>query len=315
MPALRLTLLALALTVAVIPTATAESTPLSWPIAFQEIYVLRPGEGTQLRLDPEGMTARRFHLRVRSETPIRVDVTRDYDGSVLFSERRTSDVNALIPWGRGERGVISIVNASQDLRIEVSLEIATDPAEEGEPVPGFYVNRFLELMQAGELTTDPAVLRRARGLLDQALTQDADDVVARRLLESLGHSVETTDLTRIREIRTRLESLEERGETDAIRRLLDEAPDLRTVTGRRTWSLLVGRTYLDLQEPQLALQAYYRALDAAPDLAARFDVYPGLVAANLAVGNTEQAEAVVERALGEAPDETTRAQVEGWIPD
>ena len=61
-----------------------------------------------------------------------------------------------------------------------------------------------------------------------------------------------------------------------------------------------------------ALQSFYRALDHAPDVDARFEVYPLLVAANLAAGNDGQADAIIERARGEAPDEATRERVDAW---
>ena len=60
------------------------------------------------------------------------------------------------------------------------------------------------------------------------------------------------------------------------------------------------------------MQSLYDALDLAPDVDARFEVYPLLVAANLAAGNAEQADTIVERALAEAPDDATRQRVRGW---
>lgn len=282
--------------------------PPAWPIAFQETYVLAPEEGIQLPLEPSGMAVRRFYLRIESDFAIEIRVTRAYGSRVLFMERRASNVSTLVPWGRDERGNISLVNPIE-FPVRVLLSIATDPAEEGEPVHRFYVNRFLEALEAGESD-------RLLGLLDRALAQDPQDSVAIRLVERVtGRRDALPDYLEsrtVQEVEERIEELRREGDADAVDALVAAPPLLETETGIRRWNLVVGRVHMLRGQTHRALQSFYRALDHAPDVDARFEVYPLLVAANLAAGNAGQADAIVERARREAPDEAARARVEAW---
>ncbi len=287
---------------------SAETSPHTWPVAFQETYLLLPHEGQQLELEPDGISVRRFHLRVDSPTEIEVKVTRAYDNSILWMERRASDIDALIPWGRDERGTVSIFNPMR-FPVRILVVIATDPAEERLAVHSFYVNRFLEALEEGAHEED---LR----LLDRALAQDAQDTVAAKLLARVtgleGSPLEIAEDRFVEQARERIDTLRRDGKTEEIDEFLAQERDFETDRGRRHWFLLVGRERMRREQAVRALQAFYAALDAAPDVAARFEVYPELVAANVATGNTEQAEAIVERALEEAPDDDTRQRVEEW---
>ena len=303
--------LLLAVVLAVLPGRPAAANPLTWPVVFQEVYRLGPREGMQLPLDPDSIPFRRFHLRIESESEIEVTVMREYGPEILWSARRVSDVQELIPWGRGERGTLSLVNLHA-LDIRVGVSIAVDPDEEDEPVHGFYVNRFLEALEAGESS-------RLLGLLDRALEQDPQDSVAARLVRRITGSgaslAEINDARLVRAARQRIDAWQRRGDTAAIDERIARTPALETRLGRRRWLVLVGRTHLLRQRPVRAMQSLYDALDLAPDVDARFEVYPLLVAANLAAGNAEQADTIVERALAEAPDDATRQRVRAWRAD
>jgi len=295
-------------------TTSPEASPETWPVSFQEIYTLIPREGMQLRLGPDGLDVRRFHLRIDSEVEIEVSVTRDFDSQRLFSERRAREVSAVIPWGRGETGVLSIASAvrpdgqsDRSSLANVVVALAADPAPG--PVHSFSVNRFLEELERGE--PGEAVV-----WLDRALAQDATDTVAARLVAKVygyeGTPAEVVEQSRVDALRERMEVLEENGDNEAIVGILSDDHGLTTDRGRSAWDLLAGRVRLERDEPMLAIQDLYRALDRAPDATARFAVYPLLVEANLAVGNDAQADAVIQRALAEAPDDTTKAWIEGW---
>ena len=296
------------LAVAIVASAQDDASPLTWPVAFSEIYVLRPHEGTQLPLEPDGIAVRRFHLRVESEREIEIKVTRAHDSSILWFERRVSDADAVIPWGRGERGDISLFNQTF-ATVRVLVEIALDPAEDGRAVPSFYVSRFLEAIESDERSG-------ALELLDLALEQDAQDSVASSLLARVtglrGTHREIVEGRAVQLAREQIERARQRDDRRMVDALIEDEMEFDTELGHRRWYLLVGDVHLRRDEPVRAMQSFYAALDHASDVPARFEVYPRLVAANLAAGNTEQAEAIVERALREAPDDETRRQVESW---
>lgn len=305
-------------TVAAIVSAipAAASNPQTWPVVFQEVYDLAPREGTQLPLEPEGMRVRRFHLRVESDLPIEVELTRAYDSSTLCSERRTREVAVTIPWGRDESGELSLFNEMRPdgqrnsaKRARVLVSIAVDPATRDEPVHSFSVNRFLEDFEAGATAHLVAHLQNA-------LAQDAADSLARQLLDRItgadGYAPDVAEARAVQRIAEGLDALRRAGDLAGVDALLADPPALTTPEGILRWNLLVGAEHMRRRESVLALQAFQRAYDAAPDGAARMQVYPHLIAANRAIGNDPQADAILERALAEAPDAATRALVESW---
>jgi tetratricopeptide (TPR) repeat protein len=306
--------------------ATTDHEPALWPVRFSEIYVIDPRSSTQLRLEPDAFRARRFHLRVHGPREFEVVVTRARDGAMLWAERRITRASKLVPWGRDEFGHVSISNP-HDRVLEVTVEVATDPREDGLRVYSFFVNRFLEVYGAGDM-------ERAEALLSRALAEDPSDTTATVLLDRLWKELGLTqapvavtteaeerrawkqiaERQRVNLVTAEVDSLILAGSGEQAIEVLKAESGYETDVGLRRIALLRGRALLAQGEFVPALEALYDALDAAPSVGARFEVYPFLIQANLAAGNRRQAQAVADRAAAEAPDDAALRRVRSWMP-
>lgn len=308
------------------PGETPSQAPALWPVRYSQVYVVDPHSSSQLRLEPDVFRTRRFHLRLHGTLEFEVTVTRARDGSLLWSERRVTETSQVIPWGAEDFGHVSLSNP-HDRAIEITVEVATDPAEDGLRVHSFYVNRFLEVYGSGDM-------ERAETLLSQALAEDAQDTTAsvllHRLWKELGLTQPPVEVTseaeerrawrqiaerqRLNLLTAHVDSLIDAGSGPEAVALLDRHVNFETDVGMRRWSLLRGRVWLAQGEFVPALEALYDALDAAPSVGARFEVYPFLIQANLASGNRAQAQAIADRAASEAPDDAALRRVKSWMP-
>lgn len=300
--------------------------PELWPVRFSQVYVVDPHSSTQLRLEPDVFRARRFHLRLHGLREFEVTVTRARDGSLLWAERRITEASKLVPWGADDFGHVSVSNP-HDRPLEVTVEVATDPSEDGLRVHSFYVNRFLEVYGDGDM-------ERAETLLSQALAEDPADTTASVLLHRLWKELGLTqppvsvsteaeerrawrqiaERQRLNLLTARVDSLISADASEVAVDLLARHVNFETDVGLRRWRVLRGRALLAQGDFMPALEVLYDALDQAPSVGARFEVYPFLIQANLAAGNRAQAQAVADRAASEAPDDAALRRVRSWMP-
>ena len=160
--------------------ASAQNGPSTWTAVHSEVLSVRKGEVPVALSYDEGLRLRHFHLRLSASHPFDAKLVRAHDGTILFSGRRDSKMETLVDWGRGEIAHLTIEPRGRQT-LQVVLEIAGDPRDEGLEVYSFQVNRFLRLYESGEREL-------AKRALENALNEDSDDSMAAALLARVWKS-------------------------------------------------------------------------------------------------------------------------------
>lgn len=322
----RLIFLPLLLLTVTVTSSAKDVPPGAWKVVHSETLFFEQGQVPALLTWADGLQARRFHLRIEGARSFDAKLVRARDGTILYGGRRAARHSAVIPWGRDEVAHLTIDSRWRD-GVQVVVELAVDPNEEGLAVYSFEVNRFLRFYEAGKM-------ERAKEALAFALAEDPTDSLAAglwtRLWKSEGLTVppavvgdEEEEQDRWLAIAEgqRLERLEREvgkalaaaGSDSALARLELAAP-FRTRRARRDFQVLVARNAAEVGQDSRATLALYQALDVSQGFEERGEVYRLLVEANLRLENEAQARAIQQRALGEAPDPSARRWVERWIP-
>jgi hypothetical protein len=301
-----------------------ELPPESWPIRFSRVYRFEQGSVSQIVLDWEGLKARRFYLVLEAPRPFDVSVVRARDSSILYSDRRASRHTAIIPWGRNETAHLSL-KTRDPLGIQLTMKIATDPAEGGLAIYSFYVNQYLRQHSAGEMTL-------AEASLAKAVEEDPADTMAaflyRRLWQAQGLTVAPSIVSSEAEANRHFDRIAEgqqvarlildidrlmaANDADSARATLGTIDRFETSTGRSGWLRARGRIELAEGEVMRSIFSFHEALDTATLIADRLEVYRMLLIANRALGNDVQVEEIRSTALSEVTDEHVRERIRAW---
>lgn len=307
-----------------ISAAATEPGTLGWPHRFSESYSIGRGETLQLPLEWDDLKARRFLMRLDAPRAFDVLVTRDRDGAILFSGRRSQHHQAVIPWGRGETAHLALA-APRDLAVLVTVQLATDPAESGLAIYTYHVNRFLQLYAEGDST-------RAVHALEAAIAEDPADSVAALLWRSAWHGAGMTaapmrvdsdeqarllwltvaEGQRVQRLRRAVPQALAAAGPDSARALLAAAEPFESERGRAAAALLLGTVAIAADDWGTAIGALHESLRHAADPQQRFDAYRLLVEAYRGFGDEQQAAQVIEQAVAAAPDAASRAEAEQW---
>ena len=319
--------LELALAAAVATEPSSIQGPRGWPVRFSESYAVGQSETLQLPVVWDDLKARRFWMTVDAPDAFDVLVTRDRDGSILYSGRRARHHEAEIPWGRDEAAHLQL-SAPRDRAVLVTLELATDPAESGLAIYRFHLNRFLSLYAQRDSS-------QAMEALEAAMAEDPSDSVAALLwrvawqragLTTPPMTVSTDEQERQlwlavaegqRLVRLRREvAVALAAELpDSARALIEAAGPFATPQARTESALLLGSVAMAQREWGTAIGALHEALRSAGSREQRFEIYPLLVRAFRAFGDPQQAAATVERAVLDAPDAARKTEAESWRAD
>lgn len=251
--------------------------PETWPVVHSEVFRVEGGEIRQIPLSWDGIRARRFHLRLESTRHFDATVTRVKDGEILFSGRFEPRYAALIHWGRDEYAHLTLWSKWSDGQL-ITLNIATDPEEEGLAVYSMHLNRFLEFYAEGEFA-------RAERALSKALMEDPEDSLAQLLWSRMW---------------------EERG--------VGSPPETAGNEARAELAIRDARAAMEDGKPGRATGILQAALPTTRDPRARFAIYRELARLNRELGNPHQVELVVEQVLLEFEDPELREEAESWRP-
>jgi tetratricopeptide (TPR) repeat protein len=305
-------------------SGTAEDNPLTWPIRYSESNHYERQSMGQIILSWDGLKARRFFLTLDAQGPFQATLIRNHDASILFHGRRASHYESLIDWGRGELAHLT-VSTNQETGLWITLNVATDPREDGLAIYSYQVNRFLRFFARKDF-------KRAEASLVLALAEDPQDSTAtmlwQRIQDEKGLTVAPKKIQseeeerlqwmgiaegmRIRDLSERVEAALSLAGPDSARSILARVAAFETPSCRANLLRLKAKTEMEAGDFGRAGSLLYDALDEAPTPAQRFDIRHLLVVVHRALGNEEEARKVTERAIAEAQDDARRREARSW---